>query len=222
MGRSSALVVIPAFNEELNLPKVLAKLSGLDCLVVDDGSEDRTADTAELCGSFVIRLGQNQGYDSALAAGISWAIANSYEFAVTCDADGQHSDLDVRSAIALLSQGADLAVGSRPGGKRFAERVFALYARKLHGIVDPMCGLKGYRLSCISCDISTTLKGTIGSGLAFAFSRSQRLIVNFAIEGIPRISGKSKFGKTVTANISIVKGLWQVVSSKSYLERFNS
>ena len=222
MGRSSALVVIPAFNEELNLPKVLVELNGLDCLVVDDGSVDRTADTAERCGSFVIRLPQNQGYDAALAAGISWAIAHSYEFAVTCDADGQHSALDVCSAIDLLSKGSDLAVGSRPGRKRIAERVFAFYASKLHGIDDPMCGLKGYRLGSIACDISTTLQGTIGSGLAFAFSRSQRPIVNFAIEGLPRISGKSKFGKTVTANFSIAKGLWQVVSTKSYLERVNS
>jgi len=221
VGRSSALVVIPAFNEELNLPKVLEELNGLDCLVVDDGSADRTSEIAERCGSFIMRLPQNQGYDAALAAGISWAISKSYDFAVTCDADGQHSAHDVRSAITLLSQGSDLAVGSRPGRKRIAERMFSFYARKIHGIVDPMCGLKGYRLSYIACDISTTLQGTIGSGLAFAFSRSKRQIVNFAIEGLPRKSGESKFGKSLTANLSIAKGLWTVVSRKGSLGRAN-
>lgn len=222
MGRSSTLVVIPSFNEELNLPKVLADLNGLDCLVVDDGSLDRTSDIAEHSGSFLIRLPQNQGYDAALAAGISWAIANSYEFAVTCDADGQHSAHDVRRAISLLSQGFDLAVGSRPGPKRMAERVFAFYAGKFHRIDDPMCGLKGYRLKGIACDVSTALRGTIGSGLAFAFSRSQRQIVNFAIEGRPRISGRSKFGKAFAANFSIAKGLWNVASMKPSLDKPNS
>jgi cellulose synthase/poly-beta-1,6-N-acetylglucosamine synthase-like glycosyltransferase len=56
--RHDALVFIPAWNEQDNLPDVLAELRreipGADVLVVDDGSTDRTADVAREHGTEVL------------------------------------------------------------------------------------------------------------------------------------------------------------------------
>ena len=112
----NALVIIPAYNEELALPAVLANLvpiAGLDVLVVDDGSTDDTADVARHAGVAVASLPFNLGIGGALRCGFRYAVENDYQCAVQLDADGQHDPAAIDALLDPIARGVDLAVGSR-------------------------------------------------------------------------------------------------------------
>jgi glycosyltransferase involved in cell wall biosynthesis len=115
---SDAVVFIPAWNEEQNLPAVLddleAELPGVDVLVVDDGSTDKTADVAREHGAHVLSLGSNRGLAVGIAAGYAWALEHGYAFCGRVDADGQHPARELARLLALVRAGeCDVAVGSR-------------------------------------------------------------------------------------------------------------
>jgi len=111
------LAILPALNEEETVGSVVARVRaelGIDVLVVDDGSTDRTAEVARLAGAKVVRHPFNLGVGAALRTGFRFAVASGYFAAVQIDADGQH---DPSSALLLLQPildgEADLVVGSR-------------------------------------------------------------------------------------------------------------
>ena len=111
-----ATVIIPAYNEAGSLGAVLTELSNTckdiihEIIVVDDGSED---DTAQIAAGFpdvrVIRHRMNRGYGSALKSGIREATT---DIVLTMDSDGQHRAEDVRRLYEALDQ-QDMLVGQR-------------------------------------------------------------------------------------------------------------
>lgn len=112
----NTLVIIPAFNEELALPAVLASLSersGFDVVVIDDGSVDRTAAVARAGGATVLSLPYNLGIGGALRCGFRYAVDQGYERAVQFDADGQHDSDALATLLGPLDDGVDLVIGSR-------------------------------------------------------------------------------------------------------------
>jgi hypothetical protein len=134
------LVFIPAWNEEENLPAVLAdlraELPGADVLVVDDGSTDRTAEVAEEHGAVAVSFGENRGLRAAIAAGYAYAAEQGYAYCGRVDADGQHPVTELRGLLELVRSGEyDVAVGSRfatHGGNGFSrERYESSPARRL-------------------------------------------------------------------------------------------
>lgn len=83
-------------------------------VVIDDGSKDKTAKTAEELDTKVIRHIINIGSGGATATGLSYAQSHGYDIAVTVDADGQHSADDALKGVNLIDKmGADLLIGSR-------------------------------------------------------------------------------------------------------------
>ena len=64
-------------------------------IVVDDGSQDRTAEIAKLAGADVIRLDENTGKAYALLLGLKRARDLGCSAAVTLDGDGQHTTDDI-------------------------------------------------------------------------------------------------------------------------------
>jgi glycosyltransferase involved in cell wall biosynthesis len=112
------IAIVPAFDEERNIGRVLDELRaldpGLDVVVVSDGSTDRTADVASARGARVIRLPFNLGIGGAVQTGFRYAWEEGYELAVRLDGDGQHDPGELRALVAPVAAGeADLAVGSR-------------------------------------------------------------------------------------------------------------
>jgi len=112
------IAIVPAFNEERNIARVVAELkehdAGLDIVVVSDGSYDHTGDVARAAGAKVLELPFNVGIGGAVQTGFRYAWENGYELAVRCDGDGQHIPAELPKVIAPVVAGdADIAIGSR-------------------------------------------------------------------------------------------------------------
>lgn len=113
---SAVLCIVPAFNEEASVGRVVTELRGLgyDVCVVDDGSADGTTAAARQAGAQVLRMPRNVGVGGALRCGFRYAVAAGYSTVVQVDGDGQHDPGQVRVLLdALADGGADMVVGSR-------------------------------------------------------------------------------------------------------------
>jgi glycosyltransferase involved in cell wall biosynthesis len=112
-------VVIPALNEAdhvaAEIEAVTRALSGggwrFEVIVVDDGSDDGTAEQAAGAGARVLRHPRNLGYGAALKRGIS---AASYDWILITDADGTYPAESIPDLLAKGSE-ADMVVGARTG-----------------------------------------------------------------------------------------------------------
>lgn len=112
------LIIIPAYNEEANIDRVVRRMTNIapqyDYLVVNDGSSDRTM---EICreGKFTyLDLSINMGIGGAVQAGYVYAYKNGYDIAVQMDGDGQH-DIQYLDRLLdpIVKQEADVVIGSR-------------------------------------------------------------------------------------------------------------
>jgi glycosyltransferase involved in cell wall biosynthesis len=114
--------VIPVYNHARNLARVAAAAatSGAPVIVVDDGSTDGSAAAAATVSSVqVLRHEMNRGKGAAILTGLAAAQASGIAFAITVDADGQHSPDEGRRLLAALW----------PAGALAPERALVLGAR---------------------------------------------------------------------------------------------
>ena len=118
MSSERRIAIVPAYNEERNIARVVEELRvfdpGIDIVVVSDGSVDRTAENAEAAGARVLRLPYNLGIGGAVQTGFKYAWEQGYDLAVRCDGDGQHVPGELPKVIRPVEAAeADIAVGSR-------------------------------------------------------------------------------------------------------------
>ncbi|HSR33387.1 MAG TPA: glycosyltransferase family 2 protein [Anaerolineae bacterium] len=140
-------VVIPARNEEVPLPGVIAEIPPeiVDLMiVVDNGSTDRTAEVASQAGAVVVSE-PRAGYGYACAAGVRASTEHSAEVLVFLDADGSFDPAQIGDLLAPIEAGqAALVLGSRPAGgiergampphARFGNWLVARLMRLLYGL----------------------------------------------------------------------------------------
>lgn len=116
------LIVIPAYNEEAALSGVLGEIGalardGLVPVVVDDGSQDRTAEVARLQGARVLQLPHNLGIGGAVQAGLRLAHREHFDCAIQLDGDGQHPPGELAHLLEAHAT-ADIVIGTRYLKKR--------------------------------------------------------------------------------------------------------
>ncbi len=112
------LVIIPAFNEEGSVGKVVedvkTHLPMADALVVNDGSTDLTSEVAKSKGAIVLDLPFNLGIGGAMQAGYKYAYEKGYDIAIQVDGDGQHDPREIPKLLRALGEAEiDVAMGSR-------------------------------------------------------------------------------------------------------------
>lgn len=115
------LIGIPSYNEAQMIGKVIRSLpkgakgvNRIDILVVDDGSEDETAEVARSLGAIVLRHILNRGLGGALKTIFAYAQYMEYDILVTFDADGQHDPKDLPRIIhPIIENNKDVVIGTR-------------------------------------------------------------------------------------------------------------
>ncbi len=142
-------VIVPALNEALNLPHVLAALPAVDeVILVDGGSVDDTVAVARRLRPDIRVVTQNRrGKGNALACGFAAATG---EIIVMIDADGSTDPAEIPRFVAALHAGADFAKGSRfapQGGSADITRVRRVGNQALNTLVNVMFGT-GYSDLC--------------------------------------------------------------------------
>ncbi|WP_449245938.1 glycosyltransferase family 2 protein [Desulfarculus baarsii] len=211
MDRPGLAIVIPAYNERDSIAEVARAAAGHGVvIVVDDASGDGTAQAARQAGALVVTHALNQGYDAALNSGFAKAAELGCAAVVTIDADGQHPAGLLGLFAARLADGVDVVAGCRPSKPRLAERLFGLATRLLCGVKDPLCGMKGYRMSLYRELGHFDSYGSIGSELLLFAARNNKRIEQIPVPIAAR-RGRSRFGAGLGSNIRIframVKGL---------------
>lgn len=166
-NRKELLIIIPAYNEENNIGKLLDRMkeAGIfelaDVLVLNDASRDRTEEVALAHGARVISHVFHLGYGSGLQLGYKYAGKNGYRYLLQMDADGQHDVCNISTIYERLKkpdeagQQPDIVLGSRfvdgakaysvSWAKKLAYAIFRFFIRLGTGkkYMDPTTGLQG-------------------------------------------------------------------------------
>lgn len=112
------LIIIPAYNEEKTIKKVVSSIrentTNVDIVIVNDGSKDNTLTEAKKTDAIVLNLPYNLGIGGAVQTGYLYAYRNNYDIAIQIDADGQHDPKYINEMIENIEQkGYNLVIGSR-------------------------------------------------------------------------------------------------------------
>src|SRR5262245_35193621 len=157
------IIQIPCLNEESTLPATIADLprqlegfDGIELLVIDDGSTDRTVEVARECGvDHIVRLTNNKGLAAGFQAGLDACLKLGADVIVNTDADNQYSGADVAKLVApILAGEADMVVGDRQvgsidhfsGPKKGLQRLGSWVVRRVSGtdVTDATSGFRAY------------------------------------------------------------------------------
>ena len=200
-------IIIPAFNESELIAAVINCTSVYGtAIVVNDGSTDNTELLARAAGALVVSHEVNLGYDLAISSGLEKALEEGFDFAITVDGDGQHEPAYIEMLLCELLDGADLVIGIRNKFQRVSETLFAFIAKLLWGISDPLCGMKGYRLSKLRGVGSLFSYPSIGTEITIRGVRSGWKVRQVAVK-IRARKGKSRFGAGFYANWLIFRAM---------------
>lgn len=155
MDKAKIAAVIPAYNEEKHIGDVVRRTRQQldDVLVVDDGSEDKTADNARAAGGEVIVHAINRGKGETIKTGLRHFLERQFDFVIILDADGQHppEEIDRFVTAALSADEPKLIVGTRmndlssmPFVRRVVNRWMSQRISALCGqeIPDTQCGFR--------------------------------------------------------------------------------
>ncbi len=157
------LVIIPAYNEEENIVRVIDNLKNkfpmYDYVVVNDGSSDRTARLCREKGYELIDLPVNLGLAGAFQTGLKYAYRKGYSYALQFDADGQHRPEYIAPMLDKIREGYDIVIGSRfvaakkPSSLRMlGSNLISLATRMTTGkrIKDPTSGMRMFNKKMIA------------------------------------------------------------------------
>ena len=201
------LILLLACNEAESLPCVVREVChhfpASDVLVVDDASDDATAQLLPSLGVGWIRLPQRTGVGGAVRCGLQHALGRGYDTVVRLDGDGQHvAPLAFELLDALRRDGADAAVGSRykAGGgyraswaRRLAQRLLGvgLSLRLGSRVTDPTSGFCALGCRAIRMLSTHHPTGYAEAELRLFLTRSGLRAIEVPVRARRRFSGRT-------------------------------
>lgn len=232
---TSALVLIPTYNERANLPVVIAGLMahpGVRVMVIDDQSPDGTGAVAEALAAEhpgrvnVIHRAGPRGLGRAYIEGMQQAILEPVDVICQMDADLSHDPRQLPDLLAA-TKGADVVIGSRyvPGGsirnwplkRRLLSRFANVYVRTVTRLEAHDC-TSGYRCWRRGALASLPLDRLFSDGyslmveiLYVAALRGCR-IAEVPITFVERRAGESKVSRAVLLESAMTP--WRLVATR--------
>lgn len=156
------LMIIPAYNEALNIENTVAKINKynkksknqVDYIVINDGSTDDTLAVCKKNKFNVINLVQNLGIGGAVQTGYKYAYEKGYDVAIQFDGDGQHDENYIDALVEEIKEGNDFVIGSRfvselsefksTGTRRVGIKILSFLIKLCTGkkVYDPTSGFR--------------------------------------------------------------------------------
>lgn len=205
MGRFKTAIVVPAFNECKTIVGVIETLQQYgDVIIVDDGSSDLTGQIASKTSASVLSHKSNLGYEAALSTGIEHAINSDYLYVITTDADGELQPSGIIEIKKELKENNQIVVGKRASKNRLIESIFGKLCFILHGISDPLCGMKGYSTMLLKKYGFFDSNKMIGTEILACALRDQIIIKELPIK-VQKRSGVSRFGGVFSSFLKITR-----------------
>lgn len=156
------LIIIPAFNEEENIKRVIENLTKnypeFEYVIVNDGSQDNTSKICHDNGYNIIDLPINLGLAGAFQTGLRYAYIKQYDYAIQMDADGQHLPKYIMPILKEIEKGYDIVIGSRFVNKKKSRSLRmlgsnliarAIYLTTGTKIADPTSGMRMFNKAMI-------------------------------------------------------------------------
>jgi glycosyltransferase involved in cell wall biosynthesis len=206
--------IIPALNEEKYISEAVTMVKPLvdEVVVVDDGSNDKTADLAHAAGAVVLTHVLNCGQGASLETGNQYALSHGADIIFHFDADGQFSAEDIPEVLApLLAGEAEAVFGSRFMGKEsnmpeFKKKVIMPAARLVNRwllgikLTDPQ---SGFRAMTATAWRKISIKQ---NGMAHASEILAKAVKNkIIIKEVPIKVIYRHFGQKFSGGIRIIK-----------------
>ena len=227
--RERALVIVPTYNEAVNLPslvpQILAQDPRLEILVVDDESPDGTGKLAEAMAQQEPRLKVlhregKLGLGPAYIAGFRWALEREYDYVFEMDADFSHDPAHLKEFLKAI-EAADLVLGSRYLGGRVTVVNWPMprlmlsycanvYARWLTGlrVWDLTGGFKCFRRRVLE---AIDLSQVRSNGYAFQIEMSVRAWrKGFTLKEIPIVFVDRTEGLSKMTGAIVREAVWMV------------
>ncbi|MGA7965487.1 MAG: glycosyltransferase family 2 protein [Gammaproteobacteria bacterium] len=187
--------LIPVFNHHREMSRLIATLrnAGLSVIVVDDGSDQTTAEVlnalaSDLAGVMLLRHSHNRGKGAAFLTGLEAAARAHYTHALQIDADGQHDPAQAATLLALAEAKPAALISGTP---HYDESVPAIryYGRWItHLLVwletgsrvltDSMCGYRVY-------PVTTTLEAFRTQPVGRRMDFDTEIMVRLHLAGTP-------------------------------------
>lgn len=200
---NKTLLIIPAYNEEESLKATIDSLcglpSGIDFLVVNDGSKDGTVRVCRDNHYPFLDLSTNLGLAGALQAGMKYAYRHDYDCAIQFDADGQHLPEFVLPLIEAVKSN-DIAIGSRfidqkkPHSLRmFGNNLISFAIKVTTGkkINDPTSGMRAFNKKMIKHLALGLNYGPEPDTVSFLIKRADAKVVEVPVRMAERSAGES-------------------------------
>jgi len=193
-------IILPALNEQATIGDLINTIGGVTptpIWVVDDCSEDATAERASRAGARVIRLPERLGAWGAVQTGLREATRMDLDFVVTMDADGQHDPLDIPGLMEpVLSGKAEVVIGCYPERGSTLRRLAWSIMRLTSGLNldDPTSGYRALSkraLKLLSTPAATLLEYQ-DVGVLLMLDRAQFVIEEQPVTMKQRTDGKSR------------------------------
>lgn len=152
------LIIIPAYNEESNVERVIANLKmnfkegdDIGYIIINDGSTDNTKKLLDDRNYNHIDLPCNMGLSSAMQLGYKYGYEKGFECAIQFDGDGQHQANYITDMLLKIEEGYDIVIGSRFLNKKkdnslrmLGSRIITCLIKLISGqyISDPTSGMR--------------------------------------------------------------------------------
>lgn len=156
------LVIVPAYNEALNIEKTIKDLmdnTDYDYVIINDCSKDNTKEICEKNNFNMLSLPINYGLTSGIQLGMKYAYQNGYDIAIQFDGDGQHQAKYLKDLVKEIEEEkCDIAIGSRFVKKKKSKSMRMIGSRLISGAIrittgkkikDPTSGMRAYNKKVI-------------------------------------------------------------------------
>jgi len=171
-------ILLPCYNEEQNLPKLLTRVGNLaeqmpyialEVVIVNDGSKDNTIGVANdfqmAIPKIIVDVQPNKGLANAMRQGLKAGAEglNENDIVLALDGDDSHNPMLIESMIKQVNEGSDVVIASRfqPGSRVYgltkfreftgwaAGMMFRLFI-PIKGVRDFTCGFRAYKVEMLN------------------------------------------------------------------------